>query len=580
MSTSRQVPTALPKRKLRFLASSFVLYAGVAMAPILVVLYFANSAKALPQQIRVTSRIVTLNVVVKDAAGQPVTNLTKDDFKVLDGGQLQRIVYFSELTDVASPPKPQPPDTYTNILSTEGAPASVVVVLVDALNSRWTSQGFAANKIRDFLRKLRPEDHIGLYVLTDGGLAILHDFTQDSQELIAAIQRYDEADRDTNSSGKKTGLVGASGLDPLLQDKFTRWHWDVDGRAPGVETASAREEKNRETINSFMAIRDHLAGVRGRKSVVWLSDKAPGEMYESGLHVVPAGYQTNSEYIAQQFNDAGIAIYPVSAEGLKTVQPEEVFASVSAGEPPPTPNWEHHVYMLEAAHTTGGRAFFDRNDLDAAIQHALDDGRVSYSLAYYPNLSDWHGEFRKIKVTVDREGVAVLTRAGYATPEAPKSGSTPNPPALSGHQQTINRALRNPEIEPSPLDASTVPMTVHLDVTPGQGPTSLSASVNFDPRPMVERDAAGKARGLLQIYFMQLDEKGNFLDVTDESVNLDLSDATVDRAAKEGSTLTFNIKPMPGTKVLAVVLRDASSGSTGSVWIPFEAYADRLAQGK
>jgi hypothetical protein len=236
--------------------------------------------------------------------------------------------------------------------------------------------------------------------------------------------------------------------------------------------------------------------------------------------------------------------------------------------------------MQEVAHTTGGRAFFDRNDLDGAIQHALDDGRVSYSLAYYPNLRDWHGEFRKIKVKVDREGVAVLARAGYGTPGMPKSGSTPNPPAVSGHQQTSNRVGQSPEIEPSPLDASSVPITVHLEVTPGQGPTALSASVNFDPRPMVEHDAAGKAQGLLHIYFMQLDEKGNFLDVTNESVELDLSDATFDRVAKEGSNLTFKLKPMPGTKVLAVVLRDASSGSTGSVWIPFEGYAVRLSQSK
>jgi hypothetical protein len=238
------------------------------------------------------------------------------------------------------------------------------------------------------------------------------------------------------------------------------------------------------------------------------------------------------------------------------------------------------VYMQEVAHTTGGRAFFDRNDLDAAIQHALNDGRVSYSLAYYPTLCDWHGEFRKINVRVNRKGAAVLTRAGYGTPGMPKSGSKPNPPALSGLQQTINRFGQSPEIEPSPLDASTVPMTVHVDVTPGQRPRALWASVHFDPRPMVELDATGKAQGLLQITFMQLDEKGNFLDVTNEPVTLDLSDATYDRVAKEGLNLTFKLKPMPGTRVLAVVLRNASSGSTGSVWIPFEGYADRLAQGK
>src|SRR5579863_5891747 len=40
------------------------------------------------------ARMVDLNVVVVDGRGQPVTDLTNDDFQVTDAGKQQTIVYF------------------------------------------------------------------------------------------------------------------------------------------------------------------------------------------------------------------------------------------------------------------------------------------------------------------------------------------------------------------------------------------------------------------------------------------------------------------------------------------------------
>src|SRR5580658_1601057 len=46
--------------------------------------------------IKVAARLLQVSVVVRDKKGEPVGNLTKDDFVVYDKGQEQKIRYFSK----------------------------------------------------------------------------------------------------------------------------------------------------------------------------------------------------------------------------------------------------------------------------------------------------------------------------------------------------------------------------------------------------------------------------------------------------------------------------------------------------
>lgn len=56
---------------------------------------FAAFPQSLPQtssSIKVTTRLVVLSVVVTDKSGNPVTDLTKDDFAILENNQQQLII--------------------------------------------------------------------------------------------------------------------------------------------------------------------------------------------------------------------------------------------------------------------------------------------------------------------------------------------------------------------------------------------------------------------------------------------------------------------------------------------------------
>jgi hypothetical protein len=69
--------------------------------------------------------------------------------------------------------------------------------------------------------------------------------------------------------------------------------------------------------------------------------------------------------------------------------------------------------MLNIAEATGGRAFYNRNDIDTALRNGIDDGSRYYSLGYYPENKNWDGKFRKIKLAAQRSGLTLRYRTGY-----------------------------------------------------------------------------------------------------------------------------------------------------------------------
>jgi hypothetical protein len=69
--------------------------------------------------------------------------------------------------------------------------------------------------------------------------------------------------------------------------------------------------------------------------------------------------------------------------------------------------------MRDMADRTGGRAFYNRNDIETEVASSVDDGSTYYSLSYYPDNKSWDGHFRKIEVKTTRPGINLHYRTGY-----------------------------------------------------------------------------------------------------------------------------------------------------------------------
>lgn len=532
-----------------------------------------------PPQVRVITRLVSLSVVVTDRHGQPIRGLTKDDFAIFDEGQAQKVSFFSVVTgDAPPPPAAIPQNTFTNILAQRGAaPQSVVVILFDAINSQWNSQGFALNRVRTFLRKLHPEDHVGLYVL-GSQLKVLHDFTQDSSELIAAIRRYDANRGAAKQQRSNPGQDANSALDLFQEGKYNTYEYyrerenrrSVNRRFADPASLGAGPQmlaNSANTQEALRAIRGHMAGVPGRKSVVWVTDtiRSDGALITNPMHSIPADYSLNLRYLARQFNDVGIAIYPVSGEGLLPVpvhwEPGGFVQDRGAIE---VEN-QQHLTMRELAERTGGRAFVDRNDVETGVRHALEDARFSYSIAYYPDQPNPVAEFRKVRVKVKIPGATVLTRNGYyAKPDAFYASlhATITPISEEGRV----RLMRG--VAESPLDATAVPITAHLELIGERKPRDIAAKITCDPSALVSFADSGRWVGELDVMYMELDANDAVLNATHNEVKLDFTPEQFQKISNEGMQLNATLPSLANASVLAIILRDAASGAIGSLHIP------------
>ena len=75
--------------------------------------------------------------------------------------------------------------------------------------------------------------------------------------------------------------------------------------------------------------------------------------------------------------------------------------------------------MEQLASSTGGRAFYNTNDLNEAMQKAIDDGANYYTLGYSPTDKTMDGSFRRIDVSVTRGKYKLAYRHGYNAEETP-----------------------------------------------------------------------------------------------------------------------------------------------------------------
>jgi hypothetical protein len=66
---------------------------------------------------------------------------------------------------------------------------------------------------------------------------------------------------------------------------------------------------------------------------------------------------------------------------------------------------------------TGGRLFYNRNDVDAEIGQSQQLGSMYYTLTYQPHGGNDDGKFRQIRVSLRDPNLRTLTKTGYFAPD-------------------------------------------------------------------------------------------------------------------------------------------------------------------
>ncbi len=347
----------------------------------------------------VTSREVLLDIVVTDQSHHAVTGLTAKDFTVTEEGQAQGIRHLEEHrtlsdADVArlKTAPPPPPNTFTNFTPIVNSNA-YTVILLDALDTPIDAQMYLREQVIDYLKHLQPGTPIAIFQL-DTEMRLIQGFSTDPQALLAAA----ESKRDMPSLQKP--IYGN-------RDYYLRM-------------------KNQILGEGLRSLGRYLAGFPGRKNLIWFTGQLPtwldgspsveeverrsGNPFRDDFTV----FDDTLSGMTDALSLSRVAIYPIDARGLETLPGFDASRRRPGGNQGFLARQGFNQINLDAiAEATGGKAYYNTNGLKNVLAEIVDNGSNYYTLAYGTTNQKWEGEFRHIKVTVDRPGVTLQYRPGY-----------------------------------------------------------------------------------------------------------------------------------------------------------------------
>src|ERR1700738_384474 len=152
-----------------------------------------------PAVLKVTTRLVTVDVVARDRHGNPVRDLTAKDFQISEQSgshkSQQQIASFRLLdrslknaSDSESAALQLPAGVFTNMVSTKSLSAPPTILLVDGLDTDATTQLQVRQQMVRLLASAPSDGPMAVFLL-GRGVGVLARFTTDTKLLRAAAQR-------------------------------------------------------------------------------------------------------------------------------------------------------------------------------------------------------------------------------------------------------------------------------------------------------------------------------------------------------------------------------------------------------
>ena len=335
--------------------------------------------------IRSTTSIVQVRVVVQDAKGNFVRDLTRDSFQLQDDRKPQPITLFVEEKGTVPLPTAGVLPRRTDSVQ----PANEYsLLLLDWLNTSYGDRVFAQDKVLKLLKTYQPRQKVAVYLLGRDP-RLLCDFTTDTELLRQVIE---DAGFEPEDMGPATEIghfdarFGArAGPRPTVEEQIFFWNNRVN-----------------DSFQNLQVLADRMARLPGRKSLVWVSSAFPLMINGSvipGAKPAEVSYLPNFDRLLAKLNRADVAVYPVDAIGLSLT------------------SRSFQGTMRQIAERTGGVAFVARNDLDEGIRVAMEDMRVSYVLGFHVPQGAAPGQ-HEIRVKVNRAHLTLRYRESYQLEES------------------------------------------------------------------------------------------------------------------------------------------------------------------
>jgi VWFA-related protein len=533
---------------------------------------------------RVRVNEVLVRVVVRDAAGNIVPGLKKDDFQLFDNRKVQTINSFAVETPETHAVTPHALTTE----SPDGGPPTVtpvptlpqrfVAVVFDDTNLKMQDAATVRAAASRLFDGLPPSDRVGVFS-SSGQVTV--DFTSDRLRL-----------KDSLSSVVPRPLAGGAGMQNCPNISFYQAQQieeNHDQVALGIaeqeyiNCVSSTNPPPQAVIESVVRgqARAVLSAAEGQIEMVYrhIEDAMrrlsamPGQRV---MVLVSPGFiltmQTREQGdLIDRANKSNIVINTIDARGLYT---PDVLGDVSeANVDPPQTSGIRESYRMEEqfaqseilgelADGTGGTFFHNRNDLDVGMQRAVAAPGVSYVLGFSPQNLKIDGRYHLLKVSLaGKSKLVVQARKGYYAPRKIQD------PAQEAKEEIQEAIFSQEEIRDVPIELQT------QFFKSSDTEAKLAVLTRVDMNAIRFRKDAGRSKDNLTFAAAIFDENGNFVTGGEKILEMKLLDQTLTRLDRTGLTVKSSFDIKPGTYMVRMVVRDAEgsqmAAKNGAVTIPY-----------
>jgi VWFA-related protein len=521
---------------------------------------------------------VTVDVVVTDKKGTPITGLGRQDFVLSEDGDAQTIASFEAIQLPAAAPSAAPPEhpRISTNMEPELHNGRTFVILFDDIHLTPFQARRAKVAVQEFLTSgVREGDRVTL-VASGGGAWWSTRMQAGRDELVTLLKRLEGRHIPDHSPERMTDYEAMRihiYRDPQVMERVARRfetygvsnnsNRDTGGADPNpLMSARAMEvyyqatARNRITLDVMERVLLSLAGTRGRKSLILVSE---GFIYDPNMD--------EFKKVVQASRRSNAAIYFLDTRGLEGM-PEALTAEFGPmiDERDIGAAFSETIEASEGSESlasdSGGFAVRNTNDLSKGIRRIADESQAYYLLGYSPTNTQRDGRFRKIQVKVPAgKGYQVRARKGYYAPLEGKNALQRKP---EGTDPDIQSALD------SPFDVAEIPirMTAYVFDETILGKANVVIVADAEVRDFAFHEEGGRFLDSLEFLLVAAHrETGEFFRY-DQKVEMKLLPAT--RQKLDWYTISREFELAPGGYQAKIVVRDKNSGRIGTLVHEFE----------
>ena len=538
---------------------------------------------------------VVVNAIVTDRDGNPITDLTVDDFEVLENRKKQTIQSFSQEIYRS----PQSSLTWGSAVGAEEPapeaapekPRLLSLVIDDLTYPPMGTLNRTIQAIRGFVeRGLKAGNYISIMTASRGYFV---PFTQDSELLLAEIDRIHKK-LDFTPSMNRPGCVQmtdaqAEEIDVVSASPGSR-AFDVamaEAEDCGVGGASANPLSERQRVGVGTTGVDqtqqvievyvrtlasqHLSLKKGRTRRLLdvlrghIRSLGPVEAQKS-MVLLSAGFlhralRYDLERLVDMALKTGIIFNTIRSTGLETSSMYDVSENFTNSS---SLRLEKALLVTEdrrqkgmsleyLAKATGGIYFKDNNDLGAGLRQVVDQQFSYYVLSYATPPKKPDGRFYRLRVRVSRPGARVTHRRGFYAPKE----------RLSPEEQKKKEML---EAMRAPTDLREIPLQMSYHGSRLDGDAyrlEIVTRLGFEDLPFLVEE--GKRINRINLAVVAFDAREKHVGGDEKAWSFELGDSSYQALLQSGLTSKVVLEVPAGRYQVKVAARENLNAGLGSL---------------